>query len=165
MSWADVSLLDFCLALTISTCRSAGWGLGDNNIYYLSPRVELLSWQWASAHYGRSLRHCQCVSDKISNLFSSGTCEMFVVWVSVLKRRKINGACRRRSAEMKLSKKETKQKPKKGRELWSALVYVLYDPVPSEVTPGHICSRSADSQWEKWSSLTDRRSRANGRRG
>lgn len=59
----------------------------------------------------------------------------------VLKRRKINGACRR-------------------------LLYMYCITLfPSEVTPGHICSRSADSQWDKWSSLTDRRSLANGGRG
>lgn len=35
----------------------------DNTIYYLPPRVELVSWQRLSAHSDRLLDHCQSVSD------------------------------------------------------------------------------------------------------
>lgn len=38
----------------------------DDTIYYLTPRVELLSWQTLTAHFGHSLNQCQSVSRKFT---------------------------------------------------------------------------------------------------
>lgn len=65
----------------------------DNNIHYLSPRVELLSWQRVRAHYGHRLTDCQRVSKRLNYklLFITGEWMFVELWFQMML--KLNDPC------------------------------------------------------------------------